>query len=70
MLPVVIIAAVAVPILVIVVLITRRSRNAAEYPAAETDADRQEIEQEFAESERYQEEWRRKQHDHPPDAPR
>jgi hypothetical protein len=69
-LPVLIIAAVAVPVLVIVFLITRRSRNAGEHPVAETDAERQEIEREFADAERYQEEWRRKQHEHQPDPPR
>ena len=39
-----------------------RSRNAAEHPAGETDADRAEIEREFEAAERYQEEWREEHH--------
>jgi hypothetical protein len=41
-----------------------RSRNRAEHPAGETDADRAEIEREFEAAERYQEQWREEQHKH------
>ena len=58
MFPVIIFAAVAVPLLVIGFLAMRRSSGATEHPAAETDADRQRTEQEFEEAERYQEQWR------------
>jgi hypothetical protein len=56
--PVIIFAAVAVPLLVIGFLAMRRSSGTAEHPATETDADRQRTEQEFEEAERYQEQWR------------
>jgi len=67
-LPVVIFVAVGIPLLVIVFVVTRRSVDAGEHPATETDADRRRIEQEFEESERYQAEWRKEQHEHPPDS--
>ena len=53
MLPIVIIAAVAIPLLVIAFLAARRSGKAGERPAAETDAHRELVEQEYEESERY-----------------
>jgi hypothetical protein len=56
--PVIIFAAVAVPLLVIGFLAMRRSSGAAEHPATETDADRERNEREFEEAERYQEQWR------------
>ena len=62
MLPIAIIAIVAIPLLVIAFLAARRSTRAGEHPAGETDADRLREEQEFAESERYQAEWREEQH--------
>ncbi len=64
MLPIVIIAAVVVPLLVISFFAMRRSVSADEHPSAETDADRRRIEEEFEESERYQAEWRE---EHPND---
>ena len=69
MLPLVIIAAVAVPLLVIAFLAMRRSVQADEHPVTETDADRRRTEQEFEESERYQAEWREDQHRRPSDTP-
>jgi hypothetical protein len=66
-LPLVIIAAVVVPLLLIAFLAVRRSAQADEHPATETDADRRRTEEEFEESERYQAEWRDEQHKHPPD---
>lgn len=65
MLPIVILAAVAVPLLVISFLAMRRSVSADEHPSTETDADRRQTEEEFEESERYQAEWRE---EHPNDA--
>jgi hypothetical protein len=63
----VIFAAVAVPVLIIAFVISRRRAEAGEHPAGETDADRAEMEREFEESERYQEAWRAEQHKHPHD---
>ena len=58
MFPVIIFAAVAVPLLVIAFLAVRRSRTAGEHPATETAQDRLRTEQEFEESEQLQAEWR------------
>ena len=67
MLPIVIIAAVAIPLLAIAFFAVRRSTKAGEHPVAETDADRRRTEQEFAAAEQYQAEWREEQHKHPHD---
>lgn len=67
MLPIVIIAAVAIPLLAIAFFASRRSTKAGEHPAEETDAHRRLVEQEYEESERYQAEWREEQHNNPPD---
>ena len=69
MLPIVIISAVAIPLLVIAFLAVRRSAGAGEHPASETDSDRVRTEQEFEEAERYQAEWREEQHKHTRDTP-
>jgi hypothetical protein len=66
-LPIIIIVLVAIPILVLAVVTVRRRTVAAEHPAGEDAAARAEIEREFAESERYQEEWRAEQRRHPTD---
>lgn len=59
MFPVIIFAAVAVPLLVVGFLAMRRSSTAAEPPASGTDAERLRTEeQEFEAAERYQEQWR------------
>lgn len=63
MLPVVIIAAVAVPLVVIAFLAMRRSTEAGEHTPGESDADRRRTEKEFEEAERYQEQWR-EEHKH------
>lgn len=68
MLPIVIIAAVAIPLVVIAFLAARRSDKAAEHPATETDAHQRLVEQEYEESERYQAEWR-EEHKHETDSP-
>lgn len=67
MLPVLIFALVALPLLVIAFVVARRRDTAGEHPANETDADRLEMEREFEESERYQAQWREEQHKHPHD---
>jgi hypothetical protein len=67
MLPIVIIAAVAIPLLAIAFLAARRSTKAGEHPADETDAHRRLIEQEYEESERYQAQWREEHRNDPPD---
>ena len=63
MLPVLIFIAVAVPLLVVGFLLTRRSAAASEHPVGETEAERRREEQEFEAAERYQEQWR-EEHKH------
>ena len=67
MLPVLIFVLIAIPVLVIAYRASRRSRAAGEHPNLETDADRAEIENEFAQAEAYQEEWREEEKKHPRD---
>jgi flagellar biosynthesis/type III secretory pathway M-ring protein FliF/YscJ len=62
-LPVVILAAVAIPLLVIGFLVVRRNAAQGEHPSAETEADRERTEHEFDEAEQYQEEWREQNHE-------
>ena len=75
MLPVLIFALVALPLLVLAFLARRRSTRAAERPAGEANRERALEQEEFAEAERYQAEWREEQHrhederDHTRDAP-
>ena len=64
MLPVVILAAVAVPLVVIGFLTVRRRAAAGEHPTTETAADRERTEHEFDEAEQYQAEWREENHEH------
>jgi hypothetical protein len=61
-LPVIILAAVAIPLLVIAFLAVRRSAAAGEHPSGETGADRRRNEEEFEEAERYQAELREREH--------
>ena len=69
MLPVIIIAAIAIPVLAIAFFATRKSNAAAEHPAGEDEAERLRTEQEFADAEAYQEKWREEQHkQHPPES--
>ena len=62
MLPVIIIAVIAVALVVVAFVTMQRSRAAGEHPSNETDADRLRTEQEFEEAERYQAELREKEH--------
>ena len=68
MLPWIILALVAVPLVVIAFVAVRR-REAGVHPAGETAADRAEIEREFEAAERYEEQWREEQHKHGSDPP-
>lgn len=69
MLPIIIIAAVVVPLLVLSFIAMRRSRAAGEHPVGEDEATRRRNEEEFAEAERYQVEWRKHEHDQHRDSP-
>jgi hypothetical protein len=51
-------ALVIVPLVVVAFVLARRRTVAAEHPTGETEADRAEMEREFAESEAYQAKWR------------
>ena len=68
MIPWIILAVVAIPLLVIAFGAARRRDKAGEHPAGETDEQRRVIEQEYEESERYQEQWR-EEHKHEVDSP-
>jgi hypothetical protein len=67
LLPVVIIAVVAIPILVIAFRATQKARAAGEHPPGEDAATRQRTEDEFAAAEAYQEEWRAEEKKHQSD---
>ena len=62
MLPVIILAAIAIPLLVIAFLAVRRSANVGEHPVDETGSRPRRTEEEFAEAERYQAELREQEH--------
>ncbi len=64
MLPLIIIAVVVIPLLVVAFMATRRSKVAGEHPVPEDDRTRQRTEEEFAEAERYQEQWREDEKKH------
>ncbi len=64
MFPVIIFVCVAVPLIVIAFFALRRRRTEAEQVPAEEQA---ELEREFADAERYQEQWREEQAKHPQD---
>jgi len=64
MLPVLIFALVALPLLVIGFVVVRRKSAEGEHPSNETDADRARTEHEFEEAEQYQEDWREQNHEH------
>jgi hypothetical protein len=56
--PWLIFAVVAVPLLVVGFAVARRKTVAGEHPAGESAAQRAEIEREFAEAEAYEAKWR------------
>jgi len=70
MFPVLIFAAIAIPLLVIAFVAMQRKTRAGEHPVTETAAEQSRNEEEFAAAERYQEEWREEQHQHPHDSTR
>jgi len=67
MIPWIIVAVVAVPCLVIAYRAMRKKDAVGEHPTGETQADRDRTEDEFEESERYQEQWRAEQKKHQDD---
>jgi len=62
--PVVAFVIIAVPLVVIAFFAVRRSKAAGEHPVAETPAEQARIEEQFAEAEAYQEEWRKEERQH------
>ena len=69
MLPWIILAVVAVPVLVVAFAATRRKTQAVEYPAGDTAAEHERIEHEFEDAEAFQEKWREEEHrKHPPES--
>ena len=58
MIPWLIMALVAVPLVVAAFVVTRRGTAAGEHPATEDAQDRARTEQEFAEAEAYEAKWR------------
>ena len=60
MIPWLVLALVAVPLVVVGFLATRRRTIAAEHPASEDARARARTDQEFAEAEAYEAEWREK----------
>ena len=69
MLPWIILAVVAVPVLVGAFAVSRRKTASGEHPPGETAAERERIEHEFEDAEAYQEKWREEQHEkHPPES--
>ncbi len=64
MLPIIIIAVVVIPLLVVAFRAARRSKDAGEHPVPEDDRTRRRTEQEFAEAEAYQEQWREEEKKH------
>ncbi len=71
MLPIIIFAAVAVPLVVLAFLASRRRAAAGEHEttgdAAVDEATQEEYEDEFEKAEEYQEQWRKEQHEQHPD---
>ena len=64
MIPWLIFAVVAVPLVVIGFASIRRRNEVAEHPATEDAADQARTEREFAEAEAYEEQWREENKDH------
>jgi FtsZ-interacting cell division protein ZipA len=66
-LPLIIIAVTAIPLLVVAFRATTRSKVAGEHPTPEDDRTKKRTEEEFAEAEAYQEHWREEEKKHPRD---
>jgi uncharacterized membrane protein len=65
MLPLILIVIVVIPLLVIAFRAATRSKAEGEHPVAEDDRTKQRTEQEFADAEAYQEQWREDEKKHP-----
>ena len=65
MLPLIIIVVVAIPLLVVAFRTAGRSKATGEHPVPENDRIQQRTEQEFADAEAYQEQWREEEKKHP-----
>ena len=65
MIPWIIMALVAVPLVVIAFVATRRRTAVGEHSLGEDAQERARIEQEFADAEAYEAEWREENKDHP-----
>ena len=61
-LPVIIFAAIAIPLLILAFVGVRRSRSTVEHEAEVEEGSRAEMEREFAAAEAYEEKWRAEQH--------
>jgi FtsZ-interacting cell division protein ZipA len=64
-LPVIIIVVVAIPLVVLAFRAATRSKTVGEHPLSEDDSTRRRTEQEFAEAEAFQEQWREEEKQHP-----
>ena len=62
MLPWIILACVAVPVLVAAFAVSQRKTKSGEHPVGETAADQARVEQEFEDAEAFQEKWREEEH--------
>ena len=67
LLPVILIVIVAIPLLFMAYRAATRSKTAGEHPATEDAATVARTEQEFADAEAYQEQWREEEKKHQPD---
>jgi FtsZ-interacting cell division protein ZipA len=65
MLPLIIIVIVVIPLLVLAFRAATRSKAVGERPVPEDDQTKQRTEQEFADAEAYQEQWREEEKQHP-----
>jgi len=63
-LPVIIFAVVAIPLVVLAFVVVRRNARTGEHPSTETEADRERTEHEFDQAERYEAEWREQNREH------
>jgi hypothetical protein len=64
-LPVIIFAAIAIPLLIVAFMGVKRSRASVEHAAEAEEGSRAEMEREFAAAEAYEEKWRAEQHKKP-----
>ena len=65
--PVVSFIVIGLPLLVLAFVLVRKSKQTGEHPVAETPAEQARIEDEFAQAEAYQEQWREEERKHPRD---